>query len=91
VASRRKATQIDDFPETFTNMCSAQLKLNPEKCVLGVQKGKVLGFLVSLKGIKVNPDKINVIVHMKPLQPRNEVQRLTSRIAALNRFMAKLA
>jgi hypothetical protein len=65
VASRRKEMQIDDLAETFTNMCSAQLKLNLEKCVFGVQKGKVLGCLVSVKGIETNPDQINAILHMK--------------------------
>jgi hypothetical protein len=72
-------------------MYRAQLKLNPEKCVFGVRRGRVLGCLVSVKGIKANPDKINAIVHMKPPQFRKEVQRLTSRITVLNRFMAKLA
>jgi hypothetical protein len=48
-------------------------KLNPEKCVFGVQRGKVLGCLVSVKGIEANLDKINAIVHMKPLGSRNEV------------------
>jgi hypothetical protein len=56
-----------------------------------VQKGKVLGCLVSVKGIEANLDKINAIVHMKPPQSRKEVQRLTDRITVLNRFMAKLA
>jgi hypothetical protein len=40
VASRRKTTQIEDLAETFANMRRAQLKLNPEKCVFGVLKGK---------------------------------------------------
>jgi hypothetical protein len=44
----------------------AQLKLNPEKCVFGVRRGRVLGYLVSVKGIEANLDKINDIVHMKP-------------------------
>jgi hypothetical protein len=54
-----------------------------------VLAGVVLGYLVSIKGIEANPDKIKVIVYMKPLQSRKVVQRLTSRIAALNLFMAK--
>jgi hypothetical protein len=66
VASRRKTTQIDDLAESFTNMRKTQLMLNLEKCMFGVQKGKVLGCLVSVKGIEVNLDKINAIVHMKP-------------------------
>jgi hypothetical protein len=44
-----------------------------------------------MKGTKANPDKINAVVHMKPPQSRKEVKRLTCRIAALNRFMSKLA
>jgi hypothetical protein len=90
VTSRKKAMQIEDLAGTFTNMCRAQLNLNLEKCVFGVQKGKVLWCLVFIKGIKANPNKINLIVHMKPPQSRKEVQRLTGRIAALNRFMSKL-
>jgi hypothetical protein len=72
-------------------MRRAQLKLNLEKCVFGVSRGKVLGCLVSVKGIKANPDKIKAIVYMKPPKSRKEVQKLSGRIAALNRFMAKIA
>jgi hypothetical protein len=72
-------------------MRRAQLKLNSEKCVFGVSRGKVLGCLVSVKGIKANPDKIKAIVYMKPPKSRKEVQKLSGRIAALNRFMAKIA
>jgi hypothetical protein len=83
VATRKKETQIQDLVETFANMCKAQLKLNPEKCVFSMEKGRVLGCLVSVKGIEANPEKINAIVHMKSLGSRKEVQRLTGRIAAL--------
>jgi hypothetical protein len=91
VASKKKSTNISDLSKTFTNMHKVQLKLNPEKNVLGVHRGKVLGCLVSAKGIEANPDKIKAIIHMKPPQSRKDVQKLTRRIAALNRFIAKLA
>jgi hypothetical protein len=91
VASRRKAAQIEDLAETFANMRRAQLKLNPEKCVFGVWKGRVFACLVSVKGIEANPVKINATVHMRPPRSRKEVQRLIGRIALLNRLMAKLA
>jgi hypothetical protein len=57
VASRKKETQLQDLAETFPNMCRAQLKLNLEKCVFSVSRGKVLVCLVSVQGIKANPDK----------------------------------
>jgi hypothetical protein len=50
----------------------------------------VLCYLISVKGIEDNPDKINGTMNMKPPRSRKEVQKLTGRIAALNRFMAKL-
>jgi hypothetical protein len=91
VDSKKKSTQIDGLAETFGNMHIAQLKHNPEKCVLGVQRGKVLGCLVYVKGIETNPGKINAIVHMKHAQLKKEVQKLTDRIASLNRFLSKLS
>jgi hypothetical protein len=41
------------------------LKLNPEKCTFGVQKGKNLGCIVSAKGIDPNPDKVQAILNMR--------------------------
>jgi hypothetical protein len=84
VASKKRSTYISDIAETFTNMREAQLKINLEKCIFGVTTGKVLGCLVSMKGIKANPDKIRAITQMQPPQNRKEVQKLTSRIATLN-------
>jgi hypothetical protein len=91
VASKEKTSYIFGLVETFINMHEAWLKLNPEKCVFGVTRGKVLGCLVSMKGIEVNPDKIRAILQMQPPQNRKEVQKLTGSIAALNRFLVKLA
>jgi hypothetical protein len=51
VASRKKATKIQDLADTFANMRRVQLKLNSEKCVFGMRRGRVLGCLVSVKGI----------------------------------------
>jgi hypothetical protein len=74
--------------ETFANFRKAGLKLNPEKCVFGVKKGKFLGCLVSTKGIEANPSKIEVILQMEPPRTRKGVQRLTRRQAFLNRFIS---
>jgi hypothetical protein len=58
VASREKDTYISDLAETFTNMREARLKLNPEKCLFGVTSGKILGCLVSTKGVEANPTSL---------------------------------
>jgi hypothetical protein len=71
-------------------MCEAKLKLNSDKCIFGVMRGKVLRCLVSTNGIKASPDKIKAILQKQPSQTRKEVQKLAGHIAALNRFIAKL-
>ena len=65
------------------------MKLNPNKCAFGVLSGKFLGFMVSHRGIEANPDKIQAILNMKPPQNIKEVQSLTGRVPALNRFVSK--
>ena len=65
------------------------MKLNPRKCAFGVASGKFLGFMVSHRGIEANSEKIKAILDMKPPQNIKEVQSLTGRVAALNRFVSK--
>jgi hypothetical protein len=67
------------------------LKLNPEKCVFGVKKGKFLGCLVSMEGIEANPSKIEAILRMEPPSTKKGAQRLASRLASLNRFISRSA
>jgi hypothetical protein len=89
VKSMKQANRIDDLQETFANFRRASLKLNPEKCVFGVKKGTFLSCLVSTKGIEANPSKIEAILRMEPPKSRNGAQRLTGRLASLNRFISR--
>jgi hypothetical protein len=89
VASKNKEDHLADLVETFTNMHDARLRLNPKKCVFGVRQGKILGYLVSHQGIEANPTKIQAIINMTPPQSTRDVQRLTDRLAVLNRFISK--
>jgi hypothetical protein len=58
VKSTKQENHIADLQETFANFRQVGLKLNLEKCVFGVKKGKFLGCLVSTKGIEANQNKI---------------------------------
>jgi hypothetical protein len=64
--------------------------LNPEKCVFGIHKGKVLGCLVSTEGIEANPDKIKALIEMQDPVSLKDVQKLTGRVVALNRFIPRV-
>nr|AAK52140.1 retrotransposon protein, putative, Ty3-gypsy sub-class [Oryza sativa Japonica Group] len=91
VKSRKAFDHASDLQETFDNLRAAGMKLNPEKCVFGVRAGKLLGFLVSERGIEANPEKIDATQQMKPPSSVREVQKLTGQIAALSRFLSKAA
>lgn len=80
---------ITDLEETFANLRRFQIKLNPEKCVFKVPKGKLLGFMVSDRGIEANQDKIEAIQCMGPIQNFNGVQRLIGCVAALSQFVSR--
>ena len=53
--------------------------------------GKLLGFLVSNRGIEANPEKIKAITSLAKPKCINDVQRLAGRIAALSRFISRLS
>ena len=57
---------------------------------MDVSVGKLLGFLVSERGIEANPEKIKAITSLAKPACINDVQRLVGRIAALSRFISRL-
>ena len=89
IKSKEELAHLDDLRETFATLKQCQMKLNPSKCVLGVDSGKFLGFMVSQRGIEANPEKVKAIINMVSSRTVKEVQKLTSRIAALNRFVSR--
>jgi hypothetical protein len=90
VASKSKEDHLSELAESFSNMHEARLRLNPEKCIFGVRQGKILGYLVSHRGIEANPNKIQAIRDMAP-QSTKDIQRLIGRLAALNKFISRSA
>uniref|UniRef100_A0A2N9GN13 Integrase catalytic domain-containing protein n=1 Tax=Fagus sylvatica TaxID=28930 RepID=A0A2N9GN13_FAGSY len=82
---------LKDLTETFRVLRLHKLRLNASKCVFGVGSGKFLGFMVSHRGIEVNPDQIKVIQELKAPRTHKEVQRLTGMTAALSRFISRSA
>ena len=66
------------------------LRLNPEKCVFGVPSGKLLGFLVSHRGIEANLEKVKAIEDMNPPQTLKQMQKLAGCMTPLGCFISKL-
>src|SRR6266498_5533106 len=74
----------------FSNLRCFRWKLNPKKCVFGVPSGKLLGFIVSYRGIEANPKKLKDIFRMNSPTKLKDVQKLTGCMVALSRFISCL-
>jgi hypothetical protein len=89
VKTHESHTFIEDLEETFANLRKVNIKLNPAKCAFGVPSRKLLGFLVSHRGIEANPDKVKAIEEMRPPRNLKEMQYLAGCMVALGRFIAR--
>src|SRR3954468_2093787 len=66
------------------------MKLNPANCTFGVPVGKLLGYIVSERGIEENLEKIKAIMTLQKPASIKGVQRITGCVAALSRFISRL-
>ena len=79
-----------DLEQTFRKLRENDIKLNPKKCIFGVPRGMLLGFIVSERGIKANPIKILAITKMGWILNLKGVQKDTWCLAALSCFISCL-
>jgi ribonuclease HI len=90
VKTRKASDLLSDLETTFKCLKAKGVKHNPEKCVFGVPRGMLLGFIVSELGIEANPEKIAAITNMGPIKDLKGVQRVMGCLAALSRFISRL-
>ena len=84
VKSKVVTQHLEDLGDIFDILRRHKLCLNASKCSFGVGSGKFLGYMVTHRGIEVNPDQIKAIRDLKSPRNAKEVQKLTGMIAALN-------
>jgi len=68
VKSKKRDDLIQDLEIAFSCLCANRIKLNPEKCVFGVPRGMLLGYIVSQCGIEANPKKVSAVARMGPIR-----------------------
>jgi hypothetical protein len=84
VKMRKASDHLSDLATTFKCLKAKGVKLNPEKCVFGVPRGMLFGFIVSERGIEANPEKIAAVTNMGPIKDLKGVQRVMGCLAALS-------
>ena len=91
VKSKLVSEHLADLSNIFEILRRHKLCLNASKCSFGVRLGKFLGYMVTYRGIEVNPDQIRAINSLQPPRNPKEAQKLTGMMAALNRFISRSA
>jgi hypothetical protein len=86
IKSQEDEWLISDLVETFDNLRKFKMNLNPKKCTFGMPSGKLLGYMVSRRGIDSNPEKVSAITKMKLLESHYDVQKLMGCMASLSKF-----
>jgi hypothetical protein len=82
VVKTRKANDlVDDLRITFGCLQANGVKLNPEKCVFGVPRGMLLGYIVSQRGIEANHEKVAALERMGPIRDLKGVQKVLGCLA----------
>ena len=87
VKSKVVSKHVEDLTNIFEILRKHKLRLNASKCSFGVGSGKFLGYMVTHRGIEVNPDQIKAINSLQSPRNPKEVQKLTGMTATLNRFI----
>ena len=90
VKSKDHEGHIPALRKFFERIQFYKLRLNSKKCTFGITFRKVLGFMVSQRGIEVDPDKTKTIVEMKPPKTEKEIRGFLGSIQYISKFVAQL-
>ncbi|PKI66881.1 hypothetical protein CRG98_012747 [Punica granatum] len=88
--SKEGEDHLVNLKRLFDRLKKYKLRLNPAKCTFGVKSGKLLGFVVSEKGIEVDPDKVKAIMELPPPSTKSKVRSFLGRLNYIARFIANL-
>ncbi|KAG8488520.1 hypothetical protein CXB51_016412 [Gossypium anomalum] len=88
--SRTEEEHIEVWRKLFLRLRKFQLKLNLAKCTFGARSGKLLGFVVSEKGIEVDSDKVKAIRDLPPPRTQKKVRGFIGRLNYIARFISQL-
>jgi hypothetical protein len=90
VKTRKVDDLVSDLRVAFDCLRANGVKLNPEKCIFGVPRGMLLGYIVSQRGIEPNPEKVAALERMGPIRDLKGVQKVLGCLATLSRFISPL-
>ena len=88
--SQTEEEHLDHLQKLFDRLRVYKLRLNMNKCTFGVRSGKILGFIISDKGIQADPAKVKAIQEMTVPRTEKEVRGFLGRLNYIARFFSHL-
>ncbi|PKI69594.1 hypothetical protein CRG98_010007 [Punica granatum] len=88
--SKEGEDNLVNLKQLFNRLKKYKLRFNLAKCTFGVKSEKLLGFVVSEKGIEVDPDKVKAIMELPPPSTVREVRSFLGLLNYIARFIANL-
>ncbi|XP_070036189.1 uncharacterized protein [Nicotiana tomentosiformis] len=89
IKSKKSTDHTADLRKFFDRLQRYNLKLNPANCPFGVPAGKLLGFIVSRRGIELDPSKVKAIQDLPPPKNKKDVMSFLGRLNYISRFIAQ--
>ena len=86
--SQTEEEHLYHLKKLFIRLKEYKLRLNPNKCTFRVRSSKLLGFIVSNKGIKVDPAKVKAIQEMPAPRIEKEVRGFLGCLNYISRFIS---
>ncbi|GKF25600.1 hypothetical protein Tco_0081494 [Tanacetum coccineum] len=80
-----------DMIKDLMTLKKSEHEAKSKKCSFGMEEEKLWGYIVTSKGIRANPEKTKAVLDMPYPSSLKKMQRLSGKLAALNRFLSKAA
>lgn len=86
--SRTRKIHLQVLDKIFTKMEKYNVRLNPKKCAFGVTSQKLLGCIISTKGIEVDLEKVKAIMEMPSRKKISQLRSLQGQLQYIRRFIS---
>ncbi|XP_057863203.1 uncharacterized protein LOC131071404 [Cryptomeria japonica] len=91
IFSRKREDHIEDLRKVFQRCRKYGISLNPKKCIFGVTEGKLLGHIISEKGISIDPERVEAISKINLPSSKKELRSFFGKINFVREFISGFA
>jgi hypothetical protein len=88
VFSSSDVEHCEHLKRVFLKCRKFGISLNPKKSLFSMKEGKLLGHIVSVEGVRIDPSRVEAIQTLSLPRSRKEVQSFLGKINFLRRFVS---